>query len=208
MSELLDKIKHPKKRAFLSAFAELGAVGLASESAKVSRMNHYSWLRAEGSDGDDYRAAFAEARECACDNLEAEALRRAKDGVRRLKFHEGMAVIDPETGEPYVEHQFSDTLAIFLLKAMRPEKYRERVDTQVSGSVAISGTVTVQHVLDEIGDDETFQEFCRTRVSSGNAGLLCGNGKSGSLEDGAASGAHRPGRNGHNHGKNGKHSGD
>ena len=66
--------------------------------------------------------------------LEAEARRRAVTGVRRLKFDKGQAIIDPETGEPYVELDYSDVLLIFLLKARAPEKYRENQNGQQQGA--------------------------------------------------------------------------
>jgi len=138
-----NKIQHPKKRAFLAAYAQVGSVSRAAIHAEIDRCTHYAWVRAEGQDGDDYRAAFAEAQEIAADELETEALRRAKEGVRRLKFHEGQPVIDPETGEPYVEHQYSDTLAIFLLKGLKPEKYRERTDAKISGELNHTGNVQI-----------------------------------------------------------------
>jgi hypothetical protein len=51
-------------------------------------------------------------------------------------------VIDPETNKPvtvpYVEHEYSDTLLIFLLKGARPEKYRERADVRHSGKIDVS----------------------------------------------------------------------
>lgn len=58
--------------------------------------------------------------------LEAEAIRRAQDGVVRMKFNSktGLPFIDPRTGEPYMEHEYSDTLMAILLKRHFPE-YRE-----------------------------------------------------------------------------------
>jgi len=48
------------------------------------------------------------------------------EGVRRLKFHQGKPVIDPETGKPYYEHVYSDLLLIFRLKAPFNETSRRR----------------------------------------------------------------------------------
>lgn len=60
----------------------------------------------------------------AATNLEDEALRRAKDGLRRLKFgKDGLPLNDPETNKPYTEYEYSDTLLMFLLKGLLPEKY-------------------------------------------------------------------------------------
>jgi hypothetical protein len=65
-----------KQRSFLSAFVQLGSLRLASEAAKVSRRSHYNWLKQC-----EYAVAFANAREEAADQLEAEARRRAVDGI-------------------------------------------------------------------------------------------------------------------------------
>lgn len=39
---------------------------------------------------------------------------------------------------PYIEHEYSDTLLIFLLKGARPEVYRERADVRHSGKIDVS----------------------------------------------------------------------
>ena len=64
--------------------------------------------------------------ETGLDALEDEAMRRAKDGVARFVVSGGKVVMHPETGEPLTKRVFSDTLAMFLLKARRPERYRKR----------------------------------------------------------------------------------
>lgn len=120
-------ISHRKKRAFLAAFAECGNVTEAADSVGIHRRTHYDWL----ANDPDYAAAFAEAEDEAVDRLETEARRRAVEGVRNEKSHyfKGDLVgVDVET-------KYSDTLLIFLLKALRPEKYRERFETKHVGEV-------------------------------------------------------------------------
>ena len=106
----------PRQRAFLAAFREVGNVRLACEVAKVGRSTHYRWI------GEDlkYRKAVELAKEEAGDILEAEVFRRAVEGVEKP--------IGWYKGQPggYVR-EYSDTLLIFYLKALRPDKYRERV---------------------------------------------------------------------------------
>ncbi len=136
------------KRAALSAYAQTGNLRLALEAARIGRRTHYDWLR----DDPEYAAAFERAREEAADRLEEEAVRRAIEGVRRKRFtSRGDPVIDPETKKQYEELIYSDTLLIFLLKGLRPEKFRESVTVvqttgvqvhQVAGDVAaMAGTV-------------------------------------------------------------------
>ena len=126
----------PKKwprwaKAFLTALAITGNVTKASEVAKCDRPKTYELRNTDPV----FAAAWEAALDQAADYLEEEARRRAHDGLIKKKFNNGEPVIDPATGEQYVEHEYSDTLLIFLLKGTRPEKYRERSETQVTATV-------------------------------------------------------------------------
>ena len=90
------RIAQQKKDLFLEAYAELGTITHAAKAADIGRRTHYDWLE----DDEEYAKAFADAEQAAVDMLEGEARRRAFAG--------------------------SDTLVIFLLKGMRPEKYADR----------------------------------------------------------------------------------
>lgn len=161
-----------KKRAFLAAYAESGNITLACKAAGVVRRTHYDWLASD----DKYKETYADAQSMAAEMLEAEARRRAAQGVHRLKFHQGMPIMVPcpsgdwecavghrgprgersevgwecpvcETPQhpvmvPYVEHEYSDTLLIFLLKGAMPKKYRENVDI-TSGDEPLKALIAV-----------------------------------------------------------------
>jgi hypothetical protein len=114
---------HIKKAAFLAAFAECGNISRASELAEVNRHQHSRWMKAD----QGYCDGFGRAVDKAVDTLAEEARRRAVDGLRRVKFYQGKPIIDPETGKPYFEHEYSDVLLMFMLKAMRPETFRDNV---------------------------------------------------------------------------------
>ena len=118
---------------FLATFRKTGNVTQACGQTKTQRSTVYKWQEHD----DAFAAAYRQAELEATELLEAEAHRRAVDGTRRLKFgKDGDALTDPETGELYVELQYSDALLMFLLKARAPEKYRERLDvTRVSEPV-------------------------------------------------------------------------
>ena len=114
-------MQHHKKRAipgiwedaFFAALALTGNVSAACDAADITRATAYK--RRKGSAG--FRERWEEAREEAADLLEAEAVRRAVEGVERPVFYQGKQCgVIPE---------YSDTLLIFLLKAARPEKYRD-----------------------------------------------------------------------------------
>jgi len=67
----------------------------------------------------DYKAAFAEAEKRAVMALEDEAVRRAREGVRRPVRYKGKIV--------GYETDYSDQLLVFLLKNWAPDKYREQL---------------------------------------------------------------------------------
>jgi hypothetical protein len=81
----------------------------------------YKWRAADV----ELAAAWDDALEAGTDLLEDEALRRAKDGYDEPRFYEGEVC-------GHVR-KYSDTLAIFLLKARRPEKYSDKVTATRQG---------------------------------------------------------------------------
>lgn len=121
-----------RKAAFLRAFALTGNVSEAARQADIDRTTPYGWRDAD----QDFAAAWEVAEQESIDRLELEARRRAHDGVERLKVSGGKVVTyTTEDGRevPIVEREYSDTLMVLLLKAHRPEKYRERSSMEVSG---------------------------------------------------------------------------
>lgn len=104
------------ERAFLATLSNTGNVRAACTAAKVGRSTVYD--RRQSSEAFD--AAWAEAIEQAADMMEAEALRRAVHGVQEPVYYKGKIV-----GHVL---KYSDVMLIFLLKAARPEKFRERFE--------------------------------------------------------------------------------
>jgi len=122
-------IRHAKKRAYLKALEQVGAITVAADSAGISRLTPLDWRAKDP----DFVAAEQTALSNFADRLEREAVRRAVRGIRKKKFTgKGEAVIDPDTGEQYIEREFSDTLLIFMLKGARPDKYKDRLDVRVA----------------------------------------------------------------------------
>lgn len=113
--------RHKKKNAFLTAYAYCGNVTKAAEIAGVERKSHYNWLESDA----EYAAAFEEAKQEACDHLEAEARRRAVEGTCKPVFYKG-----EECG---TIREYSDTLLMFLMKGAMPEKYKDRVQNELTG---------------------------------------------------------------------------
>lgn len=92
-----------QQRAFCAAFAVCGTIRHAAEKSGVGRTSHFTWMQ----ESPAYRNAFAEAYEDAGDNAEFEMRRRGFAG--------------------------SDRLLLEIVRAHKPEKYRQRVDTRIAG---------------------------------------------------------------------------
>lgn len=98
-----------KYGAFLASLAIDGNVTRAANAAGVDRSNAYQRrLR-----NPEFANRWDEAIEAANDAIEAEARRRAVDGVEEPVFYKGVQV--------GVERRYSDGLLIALLKRHRPE---------------------------------------------------------------------------------------
>jgi catabolite regulation protein CreA len=106
------------KKAFLDSFKMTGNISESADASGIARSTVYRWQEQD----DEFAAGFREAEIKATECLESEARRRAVDGVLRLKFDKGQAIIDPRTGEPYME-------------AETPEKYRENVHVKHDGRI-------------------------------------------------------------------------
>lgn len=116
-----------KKAAFLRAFARRGIVLDGVTAASVSKSTVKYWR-----DNDEwFEELYGAALEEAGDRVEAEAHRRAIDGIDVPVIYQGMPTMteDAVTGEKRVltTKQYSDPLLALILKARKPEQYRENV---------------------------------------------------------------------------------
>lgn len=121
-------------RAGASVAASARAVGITRQAAYLERDKSAT-----------FRAAWEAALEEGTDRLEDQALRRATVGVTRTRGHyyQGARV-----GED-VEVVHSDTLLIFLLKARRPEKYRETLDLSNRDGTLVAGLAAAVRAVHE-----------------------------------------------------------
>lgn len=150
------KQNRKKQREFLAAYMLHGNLRQASRDTEIDIDNHYRWLAQD----EEYERQYALARDAAHEIaradarvftkiLENHACQLALVGRRRLKFTaRGEPVIDPETGKPYVEVEYSERALLKLLEAYCPEKYRNSLQViqqtgvsiqQVAGDVAAMG---------------------------------------------------------------------
>lgn len=109
------------KAKLLAGLMDGSTVTLAAEAAGIDRATAYRWR-----DNDkEFATAWDEALEAGTDRLEEEALRRARFGVAKPVYQGGKLV--------GAVQEYSDTLMIFLLKGRRPDKFRDRVSTELTG---------------------------------------------------------------------------
>ena len=119
------------RAGFLAALSITANVTQSAKAVGISRRHAY---RVQESDP-EFAADWAEAMEEACDALEEEARNRAMGTYISYKFTKsGDPIYHPLTNEPYAERAVSDTLLILLLKAHRPDKFKDRsaVETTIT----------------------------------------------------------------------------
>jgi len=107
------------------AFAQCGSVTEAAKRAGIHFTSHYNWLKEE--DNAAYLDAYNRTREIAGDLAEGEIYRRAFLGFNHPVIYEGKITTTYK--------DFSDNLAMFWLKGLKPERYRENV--YLSGSIGL-----------------------------------------------------------------------
>ena len=105
---------------FIEAFRNTGNARAACEAANISYDTAFGARQRSA----EFRQQWEVARDEACDVMEAEAWRRAVLGTEKPVYHQGEVV--------GAVKEYSDVLLIFLLKANRPQKYRERVSVDVT----------------------------------------------------------------------------
>lgn len=118
----LKRDKTTKKVAFVAALSETCRVDKACDAVFISRQTAYAWREEDT----EFAAAWEKALKIGVTALEDEAHRRAFEGVDEPVFWQGERI---ETVKKY-----SDTLAIFLLKAHAPEKYRDNSRVELTGA--------------------------------------------------------------------------
>lgn len=120
----ITRSKTPVKiRKFLAAYAAVGTVRQACAIAGLSRETHYHKLETDPV----YQKAVAQAEKQSCDLIEDELFRRAIRGEPEPIFHQGEQVA--------TILRKSDALLMFLARGAMPDRYRERVTAEVSGTI-------------------------------------------------------------------------
>lgn len=110
---------------FFAALRQTGNIREACEAADITRANVYMRRKND----ERFAASWTDAVEESADVLEREAWRRAVEGTEEEIFKDGQLV--------GVTRRYSDTLLIFLLKGMRPAKFRDHWVVQHEGTISV-----------------------------------------------------------------------
>lgn len=139
------KLTAERKAVFLEALRNNGGhVGNAAKKVRCSRVQLYAHKQTD--------KAFAEAWDAAIDAstavLEDEAIRRATQGTKR-PIYQGKELVGHVT-------EYSNTLLIFMLKARRPDVYRESFKHEHGGPGGGPIPTHTTHAVDlsKLSDDE------------------------------------------------------
>jgi hypothetical protein len=127
---LAGTLDEKRKHIFLRVLAETANSKLACQSAGYRNMAAIT--RALKNDP-SFMEAYKEAAEAAAEFIEAEAVRRAVQGVKKAVYFKG-EIIDYEV-------VYSDTLLAILLKAAKPDKFADRSKHQTDINVRVGVAV-------------------------------------------------------------------
>lgn len=113
------------REAFIEALSGGATITHAARTVGAGRSTVYEWRDEDPEFARRWDEAYAEG----ADTIEQEAFRRAVQGIegRPVTFR-GQVVAEMT--------EYSDTLLLALLKARKPNEYRERVDLRHSGQIA------------------------------------------------------------------------
>lgn len=129
----------PTARAtFLETLRETGSVKAAAASIGIARHWANEVRRRDPQLAADWAVALDEAME----DLEAEARRRALGEMVPIYADEGAE--DPLAIIGYRRAAYSDALLMFMLRAHRPEKYRETTKVDLNAKIESAGKTADQ----------------------------------------------------------------
>ncbi len=140
MSRRTATVKPDQLDAFITALAGGSTVTAACKAGRMAKQTAYDWRQRD----EDFAVRWADAVEEGTDALEDEAHRRAMET--------------------------SDSLLMFLLKARRPDKFRDKVAVEHSGQIATPSAGELAEARRDGLDDE--MEAALAAVASLDAARL------------------------------------
>jgi hypothetical protein len=127
----LRRLGRRHRNAFIETLRRTANVTLAAKAAGVNRVTAYAWREEP-----EFRSEWDAAVEEAADALEAEAWRRAVDGIDEPIVREGVVVGTVK--------RYSDRLLETLLKGHKPARFREH---QAATTVNVDARSVTANVL-------------------------------------------------------------
>ena len=126
---------------FLSMLAQTANLLKSAEYAGISTSIVYKRRKSDP----EFKEQYDEAWQAGYEILEGECARRAFEGYDQPVFQQGMQV--------GVIRQYSDALAMFLMKGNKPMKFKDRASSEVSINGPDGGPVqtTLTHDLSKLG---------------------------------------------------------
>jgi len=178
---VLVRMGRTRRSQFLEIDRSVGKVSIALQHLGLSRSCYDRWRR----EIDGFQEEFDLAHNDFVDGIEEEARRRAVDGVERDIYHQGEKV-----GK---EREYSDRLLAMLLKAHRPEFYRDNSRVEHSGEIANRVTIDYSRRLPS-------PEEARARVLAAAAMLQPASPSATVGNDSSSENGHHTNGNGHSNG--------
>ena len=133
----MTQITKAARLRFLETLAATGNVPVAIDASGVSRHR----LLVLRKDDPEFAQLWDEAAEAGLDLLEGEAMRRVLEGIEEPVYYHGKCI-----GKV---RRYSDSLLIFLLKNLRPEKYGDKVKVDTGDALQ-----DLLRAIDETGREE------------------------------------------------------
>ena len=142
-------------RSLSETLAECANVAEASRVAGISRRTAYAWRNKDSPEGEAFRERWDEALETAIELLELELRKRALKGRKEPVFFKGEKVS--------TIRKYSDVLGMFLLKAHRPDVYRDNYRRLEhtgpgGGPVMLISEMNDAQLLAILGEDDSSDE--------------------------------------------------
>lgn len=111
------------RAAVMAALGSGASYTIAAERAGIARSALFKWRK----DDPNFDQDCLDAEEEGTDRLEDEAMRRARHGVLKPILYKGEQVAEIR--------EYSDTLMVTMLKARRPDRFKDRQQIQHEGTI-------------------------------------------------------------------------
>lgn len=147
VSDEFPEVADPRKRLFLQYIAKNGPrYGAAAKAAGVSQVTTWHWRNGRLKDDPAFEAGLLAAIKMGVDALESEFIRRGFQGVEKPVYQGGRLV--------GTLREYDTTAGIVMLKALAPERHRERYEYSGPGGGPVQLQAQVQAQMALLSDED------------------------------------------------------